>query len=226
VPEDKDWIKKLVDIISSDERIAAVGSNVVLPKEVWDTYGFLEKIVTAGNVNRVGMGISNKGDVYRKSSLEEVGYFSSGDFRVAGEDVDLLHKLALRGYFVLSGHNAHAPTILHLHGHHQLGIIKALKKYLQFGETAGVLARKWKRKVLKAYSRDYIKLMSLGLFIPKINIPILILLFLVSIKSAFLSFKRTKFIPVIFIQPFFSLIGYVLWSIGFLVGVVRGKQKF
>jgi hypothetical protein len=231
MPTDKEWIKNLVNIISSDEKIAAVASNNILPKEIWETYNFWEKIATSMTVEHIGKGLCTKGDIYRKSILEKIGLFDSKTYKNTSEDSDIALKLQLEGYKIISGLNYEKiPTVLHLHGSHNTKLIKFLKKYLQFGEGMGAFTRKWKLKIFTLFRKDFIKqyfrLVSFGLIVPKINLLVLLFLGFMALRLGAVSYQRTHFTPAMFLTPPIAFSGYILWSIGFLVGFVRGKQRF
>ncbi|RMD86142.1 MAG: glycosyltransferase family 2 protein, partial [Candidatus Dadabacteria bacterium] len=85
VPQTKDWIAHMVEMVTADEMIGAVSSKYTLPKEIWEKLDFIPKVLFSSWIDQPLGFLNNKCDIYKKSALSQVGFFGSRYFRVGGE---------------------------------------------------------------------------------------------------------------------------------------------
>ena len=94
----------------NDLNIVASYHVVLHPIAVWNKYNFWQKVFFSRLVNRRFYGLDVKFDCFRKSAVEQAGYFDSEHFRTAGEDGEMISKLKKIGTLV-----ATESRIIHLH---------------------------------------------------------------------------------------------------------------
>jgi hypothetical protein len=214
----------MVDKFNSNDKIAAVGSNLILPKEIWQKYNFWNKINTFEEYIRGIRKVKfSRPTLFNKKLIKELGMYDNKTFRIAGEDSDLRLKLIKKNYLLpLADTN-----IIHMHGFYKLSLIGQLfKKALPLAEASGVLFRKHlflSSKYRNALSYTIIYLFA---FIPSIIQPIfLIILALILLIYTLRVLKYIKDARTI-ILPFFKIIKDLISLFGFWKGFITGKQEF
>ncbi len=131
VPHHDDWLARIGREFE-DPKVGAVGSLIhskVAGLPLVDRF-FLEA------PPRVMLG--NKSDAYRRDLLDRLGGFDAS-FRVAGEDVDLDHRIREAGFDVRFPNGL---DVDHLMGWHQMGLRKHVKKEVQYAEVQPRLYRR------------------------------------------------------------------------------------
>lgn len=226
---DKEWFKKLVPYLMSNEDVAIVTSPVVLPKSVYDTFGFWEKALFSWEVNDAFVDTvtdldysDGKNDIFKKELFLNFGGFDGDTYRVACEDVDLSKRLQKAGYRILS-----VPVpVSHIHSSHARGLPTILfKKNPRLSEGQGVLFREhgfiggWNNVIFKTAA-------IVCLFIPSNIIRILGLLYIASIifGCTYISFKQMRDWKVVILLPPVKLVDYILNVICFWKGFITKKQ--
>lgn len=219
-----DWLEKMVERFNSDDKIASVRSNLILPAEIWKKYNFWNKVNTIEeyirNIKKIKFG---RPTLFNKKLIKEVGMYNNKIFRIAGEDSDLCLKLIKRGYSLPLADT----DMIHMHGFYKLSLKNQLfKKALPLAEASGVLFRRHlflSNKYRNALTYTLIYLFSLmPSFIQPFFLFILILTLLVYTLRIFIYIKdiRIIFIPIYkFIKDLISLFGF--WK-----GFITGKQEF
>lgn len=64
-----------------------------MPEEIWSRFDNFTKSLSTKERGTITPLLDEKGCAYRKSALEEVGYFDEKNYLTAGEDFDLAKKL-------------------------------------------------------------------------------------------------------------------------------------
>jgi len=223
VIEEKDWLKKIVNRFNSD-KIAAVRSNLILPKEIWNKYSFWNKVNSieeyVRNIKKIRFG---RPTLFNKKLIKEIGMYDDKTFRIAGEDSDLCLKLINKGYNIpLSD-----TSIIHMHGFYKLLLKDQLiKKALPLAEASGVIFRRHfflNNKYKNALTYTIIYLFA---FIPNLfQTLFLFILVLILLVYMLRVFKYIKDVRIIFI-PFYKLIKDIISLFGFWKGFITGKQRF
>ena len=220
----EDWLNKMIEKFSSDNKIACVMSNLMLPKEVWKKYDFWNKVNTIEEYNRSVKGkVFGKLTLFDKNKIKEVGMYDSKTFRTAGEDTDLRLKLLKRNYKIV----LEDTKIVHLHGFYKLSLLDRLfRKALPLAEASGVLFRKHfylNSKYRNALVYSFIYLFAL---VPNFIQPLfLVILGLILFTHMFSVFKHVKDIKILLV-PFYKLFKDLISLFGFWKGFITGKQEF
>ncbi|MDD5225722.1 MAG: glycosyltransferase [Candidatus Omnitrophica bacterium] len=110
---DKNWLKELVTIIDSDEKIGGVGSKVLfmdgklnstghmeLPDFYWTDRGFAEEEKGQYDLLEEVGSVTNAASLYRKACLTDAGSFDE-DFNMYLEDVDLGIRIRQKGWKIV-----------------------------------------------------------------------------------------------------------------------------
>lgn len=226
---DTEWFKKLVPYLMEDD-IAIVTSPVILPKNIYDSFGFWEKALFSWEVNATPdnsvttLNYSDgKNDIFKKDVFLKFGGFDGDTYRVACEDVDLSKRLQRAKYKILS-----VPVpVYHLHSSHATGLSTILfKKNSQLSEGQGVLFRKY--RFIGGWNNQLIKTIAiLFLFIPSIIVRLVGIIYIVAIifGNAFSAFKRMKEPKVLVLLPPVKLVDYFLNVYYFWKGFITGRQR-
>lgn len=226
---DKEWFKKLVPYLMEDD-VAIVTSPVILPKDVYDNFGFWEKALFSWEVgdtpdNSVTtLNYSDgKNDIFKKDIFLRFGGFDGDTYRVACEDVDLSKRLQKTGYTILS-----VPDLVyHMHSSHATGLSTILlKKNPQLSEGQGILFRK--HRFIGGWNNQIVKTIALLLlFMPSIIVRLIGIAYIAAIifGNAFSAFKRMKEPKVLVLLPPVKLTDYFLNVYYFWKGFITGRQR-
>lgn len=119
------WLDELMDVILRDNRIAAVGSKVLLkdgriqstghiefPYHYWGDKGFLEKDIRQYDKIQPVPSVSNCSALYKKKALHETGFFDE-DFNMYMEDVDICYRLRKKNWKVFYAPDSKVFHMLH-----------------------------------------------------------------------------------------------------------------
>ena len=220
------WLSEMVKVYSSNNKIGAVASKLVIPKEYWNKFSFYDKInlfkdyeISLKNKQKEG-----RPSLFNKKLLLELGLYDDKTFRIAGEDTDLKWKIIEHGYKIV-----HSNTEMqHLHGFYKLSMKKQLfNKALPLAEATGV---NFAKHGVKSFSSKYWNpltstILYLSLLIPYINAIAftLILLLILFYTLKVLQYTEDKRIIII---PFFKLFKDITTIIGFWKGFITQKQEF
>jgi len=232
---DKKWFSKMIPYLVLDDTVAAVTAPSIVPKEVWNKWGFWEKalhsweILWSEKVKNYEYGgevdyTPIKNDIFKKDVFLEVGGLDSVTYRVACEDVDICKKLQKKGYKILS---LPLPTY-HMHSSHATGLSTILfRKNPQLSEGQGVLFRKYRVRAWDINNQIFKTAAIITLFSPFNPIRILGVLYIATIifGNAVRAFKVQKDLKVLFLVPPVKLLDYFLDVIYFWKGFITGRQR-
>jgi hypothetical protein len=243
-------LRELVDVMLSDEKIAIVSSKNQLSKEVWNMYGFLDKLYSAKELLPRTL-YFGRGVLIRKSVFEEVGLFDDKSHKLAGEDFDFFIRVRKAGYKIICTNS----ILLHLHSIRQRSLWKKLQKEFLYGMSEARVVRKhwkfiygdlnWRNKshtgkndALRDYGAPYILLMfflniisrvlgnmifSLLFSIMMLSPIILFSVFLTKQSLCFLKDIKGNYILKIFILFSLNTIRQILFIIGFFIGLFKKR---
>ncbi len=231
IPLSKDWLKRLIAPLS--EADVGASCSVQHPPDAAAALSFWEDLLWC----RVGPhhALNNKADAYKKDVLERVGIFDQSRFRTAGEDEDMALRLRLFGLRVASS----SGEVIHNHnfGHDPKGktLGKILSKEYSFGRAGGALRRKFVGHVPGAYVYPIPKspihdglfrvVLCVGVFIPVLQWICLPGLVASSFLGIGVATKRIRGKPRLAVYPFFNLIRYWSYTVGYVGGLVLGTQR-
>ncbi len=216
VLQSKKWVSNLVKAVEPDD-VGAAYSPYIVPFSTWKSYGLVQKLASALDVESFNGRLNDKTDIYKKSVLEKLGFFGSSSFRTAGEDNDLYIKITDLGYKIVKTND----IVFHLHGTKKETFRGYWKKRAQFGEAAGTLLRIHGRKGLS--SKWYRILFVFMFFIPPLTIISLAFFTGIISKSIMKAYKKTKD-PIVILLFALSFPAFFAWTYGFLRGYIAGKQ--
>jgi len=250
VPKSKSWLRELVDVMLSDEKIAIVSSKNQLSEEVWNTYGFLDKLYSAKELLPRTL-YFGRGVLIRKSVFEKVGLFDDKSHKLAGEDFDFFIRVKKFGYKIICTNS----ILLHLHSIRQRSLWKKLQKEFLYGMAEAKVVRKhwkfiygglnWRNKshtgkndALRDYAAPYILLMfSLNIISRVLGNMIFSLLFSIMMLSPIILFSafltkqslcflkdiKGNYILKIFILFSLNTMRQILFIIGFFIGLFKKR---
>ena len=197
IPVGRNWLSKLTAPLKNKSYAASV-SDVELPKELWNRFGLIAKILSVKELKVITPLLDEKGCAYRKEALIEAGLFNSKTFRSAGEDFAMYLELCKIGKI------AYPHTkIIHYHFHtwrNRFG------KEIQLANAFGALVRIYGRKMPLWY-RGFLKATPL-----------------VGWPFFFGGIQFSKLGKIAVLSPIVLLLAHVLYIIGFWKGFLRGNQ--
>lgn len=225
---DKEWLRKLVPYLEGST--ACVTSPVLLPEEIYATFGFWEKALFSWEVgNEYNKSITplnysdGKNDIFRKDVFIKFGGFDGETYRVACEDVDLSKRMQKAGYRILS-----VPVpVYHLHSSHATGLSTILfRKNPRLSEGQGVLFRKY--RFIGSWNNQIFKTIAIALlFVPSMIMRTIGLAYIAMIVlgSTYSAFRRTKEPKVLVLLPSIKVLDYILNVWYFWKGFITNKQR-
>jgi len=221
----KDWLTKMVNAINSSKKIGMVGTNVILPRDLWNSYKFWDKVILSPTFYKESKGDIKTGKpvMYKKEVFDKLGLYDKS-YKM-GADTDMRLKILKAGYKIANP----KTRLLHYHGYYGLTPYQQIfKKSLPLTEAAGVIFRRY-GFVDKIYWKNYWNPLIatgvyLGLLIPYINYLSLICILGISGYYTYLVSKYNKDIRLIFV-PFFKISKDVVSLFGFWKGFVTNKQN-
>ena len=164
-----DSLKKLTRpfFMDNSDDIVATYHCVIHPYAIWGKYNFWQKCFFSRLVEKKFCGLDGKFDCFRKTALENIGYFDDIKFKNAGEDGDIIYKLGKKGRIVST-----EAEIIHVHTMDpRFNFGHIIKKQKQYSEAQGILLRLG--EVRNFYSLPIIffrELLVIGLVVPYIRI--------------------------------------------------------
>jgi len=193
------------------------------PWDIWQKYNFWQKYFFCRWVNKKIYGMNGKFDCFKKQALLDIGLFDEKTFHSAGEDADILIRLAKKGKIIKT-----EAGILHLHDvSHNFGIKEIIKKQTQMSESQGVLYKKHgcfngPTVFIKSFFRE---LLVISLFIPYLNLISLILIIFYSFFISRVMYLKEYKNPLIIILPFLNIYLLFVSLIYSINGYINKKQK-
>jgi len=219
------WLDNMIKVMDSNNNIAVVRSNLFLPREIWESYDFWNKLSTLDQYIRYVKKIRfERPTMFRKEILAKFNYYDNKTFRIAGEDTDLCIKISKENYLMPSG----KTDIIHKHGMYNLSLIDHLfKKALPLAEAAGVIFRKHffvgnKLRNGLVYSALYL----LALIPSDLN---KLFMFLILILALIYTLRALFYIKLnirLLFLPLFKILKDLISIFGFWKGFITGKQEF
>jgi glycosyltransferase involved in cell wall biosynthesis len=224
VPEENDWLEKLIKIAEKNREIAMVMSKIKMPKEVWNKFSLIDKVFFVDQLeNFVGIG-GNKGDLHRKSVFLKIPY--SEEYKRAGEDIDIQIKLKKAGYRI----EVADTFILHYHALNKKGLYANFRKVWEYQEAHGILVRKFKtfKYFFPTFWRMIIYFSPLLFFYLKIPLLFLLSSFLIFLRcfiASYLAFKNSKDFLVSFLRGLLTIPKDFIRITAFWYGFLKRKAK-
>ena len=200
---------------------AAAFHYVDHPREIWEKYNFWQKCLFSRLLDKKFYGLDGKFDIFRKSTLIEIGVFDNATFRSAGEDGDIIRKIESVG--ILKKTEA---GIIHIHDNNPKYSLKSyLLKHAQLAEAQGALYRKHGITSIMEFFRAFFReCLLLMLLVPYLRYFSVLLIFLYSFyytKNVYITEYNN---PRILLLPFINISLIFISFFYSLKGFVTGKQ--
>ena len=230
IPNNQKWLEQLVAPLT-DHNVAAVCSLQIPPNSQRRQLTIWEKML----YTKLGPhnALNDKADAYKRTVLDEIGLFDDKTFRTAGEDEDLalrlrFHEKNIRGSQAQVTHNHYFYT-----GQHKTSIFRQiLKKEYTFGKAGGALRRKYPRyrpgsyifPISKPFTSDglFRVVLCIGALIPYVQLAFIPLL--IGAASIGITNLATENKKLLILYPFFNILRFATYTIGYIAGIVKGKQ--
>ena len=231
-PLSPDWLTKLVTPLER-EGVGASCSLQYSPDIDIPGFSLWEKLLWGKVLPHHAL--NNKADAYKKQVLDQIGLFDQMRFRTAGEDEDMGLRLRIHGWN-LEGTEAQIKHNHRFANNPGWKIFRSIiaKEYM-FGRAGGALRRKFPGHKPGAFVYPKPKsvlgdgafrvLICLGCLVPYLQlvcIPGLLGMSLIGVKSCQ---RRTHLGFHIIAYPFFNIVRYWIFSLGYIHGVLSGKQR-
>lgn len=202
--------------------VVATYHCVIHPYEIWKKYNFWQKCFFARLVRKKFCGLDGKFDCFRKSILENIGYFDAIKFKNAGEDGDIIYRLGKKGNIVRT-----EAEIIHIHSMDPNFSSKhIIKKQKQYSESQGILLRMGRihniYNIPMIFFREILVFFLFVPFIRIISISIIVAYSFIYTKSVYASEYHDKRIWILPIFNTYLLFVSLIYS---LKGFIYGKQK-
>lgn len=223
--DSKQWLNKMVDAINSSKDIGMVGTNVILPRNLWNKYKFWDRVVLSPVFDKESKGDIKKGKpvMYKKEVFDKLGLYDKS-YKM-GADTDMRLKILKAGYKIITP----KTQLLHYHGYYGLTPYQQIfKKSLPLTEASGVIFRRYgflDKKYWSLWNPLIATSLYLGLLIPYVNYLSLIGIIGMSGYYTYLVSKYNKDIKLIFV-PFFKIFKDIISLFGFWKGFITNKQTF
>lgn len=228
---ENEWFKKLVPYLK--EGIALVSSPVILPREIYEGFGFWERALFSWDLkenyeNSVEICTDRYSDfknvIFKKDTFLKFGGLDEETYRAACEDVDLSIKLFKAGYKMVS-----VPTpVYHLHSSRAAKLSRILFEYRpRLAEGQGVLFRKYRFRAWDISNQIFKTFAVIALVIPSNFIRLLGAIYIATIVfgNAVRAFKVMKDPKVLMLVPPIKLLDYFSDIIYFWKGFITGRQR-
>jgi len=223
--ESKNWLTRMIKAINSNPKIGMVGTNVILPRNLWESYKFWDRVVLSPVFDKESKGDIKKGKpvMYKKEVFDRLGLYDES-YKM-GADTDMRLKILKAGYKIANP----GTKLLHYHGYYELTPYQQIfKKSLPLTEASGVIFRRYNflgKKYWSYWNPLIATALYIGILIPIIR-PISIMGIIgVSLYYTYLVSKYNKDIKLIFV-PFFKILKDVVSLFGFWKGFITNKQTF
>lgn len=220
------WLNKMAKVMDSNPKIAVVRSNLILPKKLWASYDFWNKLLTLDQyIRNLKKQRFERPTMFRKKVLEELGGYNHKTFRIAGEDTDICLKISKKGYLMPPG----KTDILHEHGAYNLSFYNHLfNKALPLAEAGGVnfrinnffLGDKIKNGV------TYLIMYLLAIFPNPFKGFFTTIIILLAVIYSLRALYYIKWNFRILLLPFFKISKDLISIFGFWKGFITKKQTF
>jgi len=110
-----------------------------LPLKIWTTFNFWQKSFFDRFLNKKVSSHDGKFNAFKKTALDQVGWWDAKTFNTAGEDGDMLRKLVTIGTFSIS-----KAQITHIHSSNpNFSWRHIIQKHAQYAEANGAILRRY-----------------------------------------------------------------------------------
>lgn len=221
-PEGNNWIRHIIEKLSSDKKIGAVVCPFVWPTNAWGKYSFLTKLFTFRHIAVPKYG----GVYYKKEVFDKIGLFNSQKYAFAGEDCDMLNRLKNAGYTF----EHIEDRVMHVHYDKNSNFLGSLKKEYRYGGAHGTLKREYGLlKRIGLFDFEIRLLFIAGFFIGLftnlwLSLFCVLPFFLAALTQAISAFGKTKWLPGLLLYPFVGIGILLIQTAGAIEGFVKGKQ--
>ena len=114
--DSKDWLNKMIDAINSSKKIGMVGTDVILPRNLWKKYKFWDRVILSPVFDKESKGDikKNKPVMFKKEVFNKLGLYDE-NYKM-GADTDMRLKILKDGYKIANS----GTRLLHYHGYYGL----------------------------------------------------------------------------------------------------------
>ncbi len=218
VPSSDAWLSTLLKPLEQED-VAATTSNVELPVQFWNKFGYFAKILTEKEQRIIVPGLDEKGCAYKKSILEKFGYLNNGEFKNGGEDTDLTVKIEQSKWKIVK-------TNAKVYHNHHFTFNSRLRKEVQYARLSGLVSRKYFFKLPWNFKTHITLKVLFGLFFlcsllnkNLIGLSSLLVLLIANLRLPF-QIKRLGRDPRIILVPFINLIVYGAYVVNYLYALI------
>ncbi len=220
--EDKNWIRHIVEKLSSDKKIGAVLCPYVWPVEAWRNYNFLTKLFTFRFISKPAYGGFN----YKKEVFNKIGLLDTKRYIFAGEDCDISIRMNNAGY-----HAEHIEDrVIHVHYDKNSKLSGVFQKEYRYGGAHGAIKRQYGLLTKMGMFSFEIRILFImgfliGLFTNRwLSLVCSLPFFFASSVQAIRAFRTTKWLPGLLLYPFAGIFVLLLQTLGAIEGFAKGKQ--
>jgi glycosyltransferase involved in cell wall biosynthesis len=227
IPLNNDWLNKLI-LPLKNTNIIATCSLQHSPMFTKRKLSLWEKMIYVNDNPQSAL--NNKADGYKKEILTKIGMFDENTYRTAGEDEDIALRLKKYGEVYST-----SAEVLHDHNfNNKKSIFKQIiYKESSFGMSGGALRRKYPfykpggyiYPKTKSFYYDglFRALLFCSLIIPYIQLLSMMILFYSALKGIKIFYQKEHSLKIL-VYPFFNIIRYFSYSVGYFIGFIRGRQ--
>ena len=220
--DSKDWLNKMIDAINSSKKIGMVGTDVILPRNLWKKYKFWDRVILSPVFDKESKGDikKNKPVMFKKEVFNKLGLYDE-NYKM-GADTDMRLKILKDGYKIANS----GTRLLHYHGYYGLTAMQQIfKKSLPLTEAAGVIFRRHGFLEHKYWNPLTATIIYIGLLVPYVKYFSIVGIIGISGYYTYIIAKYNKDIRLIFI-PFFKIFKDIISLFGFWKGFITNKQTF
>lgn len=218
----KDGVSCLVRPFEKEGQVVATCAFQKTPQKIWDNYSFWQKCLFSRHVGKILSGRNGRFCCFKVETLKKVGFFDAKHYRTAGEDGDLLAKIARYGKIL------DVDTVVdHLHSiNPNFSLSDYFYKENQLAEGVGACyGNNYKIVKFRNFATPFIRpILFLGLLIPIANLAVLAITFFFCFWLTKEVFIREIRNPRVLVLPIVNFILLFSYSFYFLKGVLTKRQ--
>lgn len=228
IPQNDSWLEQLTTPLQTPNVGACCSMQA--PPDL-EEVSYWEQLVWAKQEPHCAL--NNKADAYKKQILINIGKFDSETYRTAGEDEDIAYRIKKSGYSIVETQ----AKVQHNHiftGTRKDKLKGIFKKEYIFGLAGGARRRKYPTYTPGIYlfpeTRSFVYdglfrvILCIGSILPVVRpifIPPLLISSIIGIQT---TLKKTKKTWTLIIYPIFNILRYYTYTLGYLMGIIKGKQ--